>query len=114
MKALLSGESTYQRPERQDEHSKETWEGVTVVNFFKEYFPIPDKGPYGYTSWLRRVKSAGVKMYHAQKLVEIMRAREAWLLREKGEILHRGKWMFNRFRYEIKEQGIDRYISSQM
>ena len=92
---------------------KQTWEGVDVVDFFKEYFDISDKGAFGYSSWLKRVKDAKVKMYHAKELVKIMENTEQWLKKSKGETMHRGKWMFNRFRYDIKEKGIDKYISSK-
>lgn len=95
------------------EQSKQTWSGVEVVDYFKTQFDIPDDGPFGYTAWLRRVKNASLSLVQAQKLISIMKDKEAWLEREKGEKLHRGKWVFNRFRYEIKEMGVDKYISSQ-
>lgn len=93
--------------------TSQTWSGVEVVDYFKTQFDIPDTGPFGYTSWLRRVKNASLSLEQAKKLVDIMKGKEAWLEREKGEKLHRGKWVFNRFRYEIKEMGVDKYIASQ-
>lgn len=91
--------------------SKETWEGVQIVDYFATQFEIPATGHYGYTSWLRRVK--GMNLHQAKRLVEIMEDTEQWLLKTKGEKMHRGKWMFNRFRYEIKEKGVDKYIASK-
>lgn len=92
--------------------SKQTWQGVEVVDYFKRYLDIPDKGKFGYTYWLRLVKDNGVTIYHAPKLMEIMLKREDWLLKEKKEKLPREKWLFNRFRYDIKEKGVDKFISS--
>lgn len=92
--------------------TKQTWEGVEVVDYFKTHFDIPESGPWGYSSWLRRVKQHHITMHHAKKLVAIMLAKEVWLLAARGEKLERGKWMFNRFKVEIKEKGVDRFISA--
>lgn len=92
--------------------TKATWEGPEVVDYFKKYFDIPEKGSFGYGSWLRRIKKENINEYHAKQLIEIMLGVEGWL-KAKGQTLHRGKWMFNRFRYEIKEKGIDKYIASK-
>lgn len=109
MKQIVLDMSRYTTPK-----SKQTWSGVDVADYFKKYFDIPNTGAFGYSSWLRRIKIAGVKQYHAEKLVMIMQNREKWLKETKNETMHRGKWMFNRFRFEIKEVGIDKYISSQL
>lgn len=93
--------------------TKQTWYGVEVVDYFRTQFDIPEDGAYGYSAWLQKVKNASVSIVQAKKLVEIMKGKERWLRDTKGEELHRGKWMFNRFRYEIKEKGVDKYISSQ-
>ena len=92
--------------------SKCTWEGPEVVDYFKTYFDVPEAGPWGYSAWLRRVKQYRVTIHHAKKLVAIMLAKEKWLHEAKGEKLERGKWMFNRFKTDIKEQGVDRFISA--
>ena len=93
--------------------TKATWSGVEVVDYFREHFEIPDTGSYGYSSWLRRVKTAEISIFHAKELISIMKEKERFIRQSTGEQMHRGKWMFNRFRYEIKEKGIDKYISSQ-
>lgn len=90
--------------------SNQTWPGVEVVDYFRQHFDIPEKGPWGYAAYLRRIKELNINIDHARRLVMIMKKREAWLLRVKKEKLHRGKWMFNRFIKEIKEQGIERFI----
>lgn len=79
------------------------------MEYFQKYFDIPEKGKFGFPYWLRKIKETGVKMYHAKKLIEIMKDREAWLRREHNSNLERGKWMTNRFK-DIKEVGIDAYI----
>lgn len=91
--------------------TKQTWSGVEVVDYLKTQFEIPDDGAFGYTSWLRRVKKVEMSLEQAKRVVEIMKSREKWLMKEKGEKLHRGKWMFNRFRYDFKEMTIDKFIS---
>ena len=73
-----------------------------VVDHFRIYFDIPNKAPFGYSYWLKLVKSCEITIHHAKKLTSIMLDREAWLQREKGRKLERGKWMTNRFK-EIKE-----------
>ena len=93
--------------------TKATWSGVEVADYFKKYFEIADSGAFGYSSWLRRIKKENVNKYQAEKLIEIMLGVEKWLKTSEGEDLERGKWMFNRFRYEIKQKGIDKYISSK-
>lgn len=89
----------------------QNWEGVEVVDHFKKYFDVPVQGPWGYAAWLRRIKSHKITMYHAKRLIDIMLEREHWLRTNKQIELHRGKWMFNRFREDIKTMGIDRFIS---
>lgn len=90
--------------------TKQTWSGVEVVDYLATLFDIPKSGPYGYSSWLRRVKNANLSLFQAQKVASIMRERESWL-KSKGETLHRGKWWFNRFRYDFKDMGVDSWIS---
>jgi hypothetical protein len=92
--------------------TKQTWSGVEVVDHFKAFFDIPETGPWGYPAWLRHIKANSVTIHQAKQLTRIMSEREAWLLKNKGEQLHRGKWMFNRFRKEIKEMGVDKFISA--
>lgn len=108
MKTLPFDMSRYSTPK-----SKATWSGVEVVDYFKKYFEIEDKGAFGYSSWLRRVKQEDINQYHAEKLIEIMLGVEKWLKDSQDKKLERGKWMFNRFRYEIREKGVDRYIASK-
>ncbi len=95
----------YKKPEK----SKATWEGVEVVEYFQKYIDIPEKGRYGKTFWYRKIKDCKITMYHAQKIVDIMQQRKKWL-KGKGEELHCGKWMTNRF-VEIRKVGIDKFIS---
>jgi len=102
--------SRFQKPAKP---VKQTWSGVEVADYFKQYFDIPDTGAFGYSSWLRRIKKEKVSLDQAKRIIEIMLGVEAWLLKDKGEKLHRGKWMFNRFRFEIKEKGVDKFIASK-
>ena len=94
--------------------TKQTNKWVEVVDLFKTLFEILDKGAYGYSSWLKRVKVAEMTLYQAEKVAAIMVSDEAYILKTKGEKMHRGKWMFNRFRYEFKKRGVDGYLSSRV
>lgn len=89
----------------------QTWSGVEVVDYFKTLFDIPDNGAYGYSSWLRRVKNASMSLEQAKQVAEIMKARERWVKQTTGEAMHRGRWMFNRFRYDFREMSVDKFIS---
>lgn len=108
IKTKFTGMERFTKPTTK---AKQTWSGVEVVDYLQTQFDIPILGPFGYSSWLRRVKTASISLHHAQKLIGIMVEREKWLQKEKGEKLHRGKWMFNQFRHDIKTLGIDKFIS---
>lgn len=87
-----------------------TWEGVEVVELFQQHIDIPDKGRYGKTFWYRKIRDCGIKLHHAHKIIAIMQQRRTWLKKEKGEDMHCGKWMTNRFA-EIRKMGVDCFIS---
>ena len=87
-----------------------THEGAEVVAIFGRHIELSEEGRYGYTYHLRKVKECGIKTGHAEKIVSIMLKKKAWLKTTADAELHCGKWLTNRYQ-EIKDIGIDRYIS---
>ncbi|MEX0281432.1 MAG: hypothetical protein AB3N13_09630 [Arenibacterium sp.] len=103
----------FQRPSSSTQKPKTTatWEGVEVVEYFQKHgLDIPETGPFSKTFHYRKIKELGIKLYHAEKIVEIVRSRVRWLREEKGKELHTGKWLTKRYA-EMKELGgVDAFI----
>lgn len=87
-----------------------THEGVEVVEYFQKYIDIPMKGKFGFSFHLGKIKACGIKTYHAEKIIEIMKARKAWVKAMYGEELECGKWLTNRYK-EIQKIGPEKFLS---
>lgn len=92
--------------------TKATNKWAEAVDYLKLHITIPDKGRYGYSFHLGKCKACKIELHQARKIVKIMLDVETWLKREHKSKLDRGRWLTNRYK-EIKEMGVDRFISSK-